>query len=133
MQDPGVTLCAILRAPAAGLAGFQAYEDAVLPLLSDHGGVLQRRLHTGDGLTEINLIWFPSVSLLDAYRADPRRAGYGGLFVNSGVTAEILTECCFLIASSLAIRLGTASIAGPSLSIGVPVPVQWRRNWSFRA
>jgi hypothetical protein len=90
MSDAGVTLCAILHVPEAGLEAFRAYEDAVLPLLKDHGGVLRQRLRTEDGLTEIHVIRFPSTSHLDAYRADPRRAAQAGMFNASGATAEVL-------------------------------------------
>ena len=86
-----LTLCVILRISPAGMVAFQAYEDAVLPLLADHGGVLERRLRVGDGTTEIHLIRFPSPDRFDAYRADPRRAAHEDLFAASGATAEALT------------------------------------------
>jgi hypothetical protein len=89
MPDFVLTLCAVLRVPSDGLAAFQAYEDAVLPLLADHGGSLRRRLRTADGLTEIHLIQFPSAVALDAFRADPRRAAQAPLFEASGATAEM--------------------------------------------
>ena len=91
MTNAGVTLCAIFRIPAAGKDAFQAYENAVLPLLADHGGTLQRRLRTEDGGAEVHVIWFPSASHLDAYRADPRRSAHAGLFDASGAAAEVLT------------------------------------------
>lgn len=90
MTDPGITLCAILRVPASGVALFQAYEDAVLPLLSRHGGALQRRLRTADGTAEVHVLWFPSAAALDAFRADPERAAQVGLLERSGATAEVL-------------------------------------------
>ena len=89
MPDFAVTLCAVLRIPPDGLAAFQAYEDAVLPLLTDHDGSLLRRLRTGDRLTEIHLIQFPSAAALDAFRADPRRAAQASLFEASGATVEL--------------------------------------------
>ena len=91
MPDVGVTLCAILRVPAAGRDAFLSYEDAVIPLLRDHGARLQRRLRTDDGLVEIHLIRFASRSALDAYRADPRRTAHAELFAATGATAEVLT------------------------------------------
>ena len=84
----GVTLCAILRVPAAGLDAFRTYEAAVLPLLREHGGELQRQLRTADGLTEVHIIRFPSTARLDAYRADPRRLAHAGLFDASGAVGE---------------------------------------------
>ena len=91
MPDASVTLCAILRVPEAGLNAFRAYEDAVLPLLRDHGGVPRQRLRTADGMTEIHVIWFPSPSHLNNYRADPRRAAHASTFDASGATAEVMT------------------------------------------
>ena len=91
MQDKGVTLCAILRVPRSGLEALRTYEDAVLPLLKDHGGTLRQRLRTEDGLTGVHVIWFPSPSHFNAYRNDPRRAAHSGLFDASGATAEVLT------------------------------------------
>ena len=90
MPDAEVTLCVILRVPATGLEAFRAYENAVLPLLSDHGGILRQRLRTEDGLAEVHVIWFPSTSEFAAYRADPRRAFRAGLLEASGATAEVL-------------------------------------------
>jgi hypothetical protein len=91
MPHSDVTLCAIFRVPSAGLEAFLAYEDAVLPLLADHGGELQRRLRTADSATEIHLIRFPSRSHLDAYRADRRRTAHAELLTTSGAVAEVLT------------------------------------------
>jgi uncharacterized protein (DUF1330 family) len=91
MTDAGVTLCAIFRIPAIGVATFQTYERAVLPLLADHGGTLQRRLRTDDGTTEVHVIRFPSASEVEAFRVDPRRQAQEGLFDASGAVAEVLT------------------------------------------
>ena len=50
-----------------------AYEDAVLPLLADHGG---RRTVGKDAAlpVEVHVLSFPDRQALDAYLADPRRA-----------------------------------------------------------
>lgn len=53
------------------------YEDAVLPLLADHGGCVVVRLrHTepGDGPNETHVLVFPDEAALDAYLTDPQRA-----------------------------------------------------------
>jgi hypothetical protein len=60
-----------MRLPAAGLETFRAYEGAALPSLKQPGGTLQRRSRAEDGLTEIHVIWFPSLSDLNAHQADP--------------------------------------------------------------
>ena len=91
MSEESLTICAIFRVPAAGRAAFDAYETAVLTLLADYGGMLERRLLTPDGATEIHLIRFPSDTAFDAYRADARREALSWVFVESGATAEVLT------------------------------------------
>ena len=83
-------LCATFRIPADGLDSFRAYEVAVLPLLADHGGVLERRLRTADGLTEVHVIRFGSQAGFDAFRADRRRTAHAPLLERSGAAAEIL-------------------------------------------
>src|SRR4051794_23241437 len=43
-QTNPITLVLMARIPAEGVADFRAYEDAVLPLLPEFNGRLQRRL-----------------------------------------------------------------------------------------
>ena len=73
-----ITLCVLLWARPGQQAALVAYEDAVLPLLADHGGsVLQRARNTGDDEDEpheVHLLAFPSDDALAAYMADDRRA-----------------------------------------------------------
>lgn len=85
-----VTLALIARIPASGVADFQAYEDRVLPLLSDYGGELQRRLRNGDGTVELHILAFPSAGHLARFRADPRRADAASLLTSSGAMTELL-------------------------------------------
>lgn len=92
-DDPGragVTLVLIARTPAHGIARFQEYEAQVLPLLAEHGGVLQRRLRDADGTTEVHLIRFPSEAHFARYRADPRRTAHAPLMAASGAQTELL-------------------------------------------
>ena len=63
----------VIHLPAAGVESFQRYEAAVLPLLSEHHGQLDRRLRSADEQTEVHLISFPSVGHFESYRHDPRR------------------------------------------------------------
>ena len=88
--DDGPVRVLIARIPAAGVAAFTAYEAQVLPLLAEHGGVLQRRLRSDDGQTEIHLVWFPSDAHFDRYRADPRRTRHAHLMAESGASLERL-------------------------------------------
>ena len=85
-----VTYVLVARIPAAGVQAFQRYEAAVLPLLADHGGRLDRRLRSADGTVEVHLIAFDEPGGLAAYRADPRRAQHAPLLEESGAEIELL-------------------------------------------
>ena len=73
----------------ADLAAFDRYEATVLPLLSDHGGVLLQRLRAQDGSREIHVLRFESEDCYETFRNDPRRIGAAGLFAASGVVASV--------------------------------------------
>lgn len=90
MSPDGLLLGLIARIPPDGIATFNAYEAQVLPLLADHGGVLQRRLRTDDGQTEIHLVWFPSEAAFAAFREDPRRTQHAALMTQAGAATELL-------------------------------------------
>jgi len=71
-----------------------AYEDAVLPLLADHGGRVEfrgRRTAGQDAAlpVEVHVLSFPDHRALDAYLADPRRAAllaeHGDVFTRTEV------------------------------------------------
>jgi hypothetical protein len=85
-----VTFLMLARLPEAGLEAFDAYESAVLPLLAEHGGRLERRLRTPDEQVEAHLVTFPDDEALAAYRADPRRAASAPLLEASGAEVELL-------------------------------------------
>jgi hypothetical protein len=69
----------VVHLPADGVESFQRYEAAVLPLLSDHHGRLDRRLRSADGRTEVHVVSFPSADHFERYRHDPRRAAQSQL------------------------------------------------------
>jgi uncharacterized protein (DUF1330 family) len=55
-----------------------AFEDAVLPLLADHGARVLFRGRRAEGQdsalpVEVHLLWFPSRQSFEAYLADERR------------------------------------------------------------
>ena len=85
-----LTFVLIARVPPDGVAGFQAYEAAVLPLLSEHGGSLERRLRNGDGTIEVHIVSFESDQSFQRYRDDPRRAALSHLFEASAASTERL-------------------------------------------
>jgi len=85
-----LTLALVARIPADGVASFQRYEDAVLPLLAEHDGRLERRLRGAGGEVEIHVVSFASADGFAAYRADPRRARHAELLAASGAHVEVL-------------------------------------------
>ena len=78
--DPAepVTLVFVGHASAATADRAAAYEDAVLPLLADHGARLvyrgrRRDIQDAAQPFEVHVLWFPRRAAFDAYLADDRR------------------------------------------------------------
>jgi hypothetical protein len=71
-----VVVVVVAQLPEGGVPAFARYERAVLELLGEHGGGLERRLRSEDGRTEVHLVRFPSSAALAAYRSDPRREAH---------------------------------------------------------
>jgi uncharacterized protein (DUF1330 family) len=75
-------LCVLLWAREGQAEALIAYEDQVLALLADHGGlVLYRARTTGpptqpDQPLEVHLIELPSEAALERYLADERRTAH---------------------------------------------------------
>jgi hypothetical protein len=86
----GVTFVVVARIPRAGIERFQRYEDAVLPLIVEHGGRLERRLRSPAGDVEVHILSFAEPESLVAYLDDPRRAAHRELLADSGVELELL-------------------------------------------
>ncbi|HEU0101354.1 MAG TPA: hypothetical protein VFR07_03465 [Mycobacteriales bacterium] len=84
-----VTYAVIARVPPHGVQHFQEYEDAVLALLPAHGGRLDRRVRSADGILEIHLVVFDSADGLERFRSDPRRLAAAGLLHRSGAELEL--------------------------------------------
>ena len=85
-----VTYVIIIRIPAEGIEHFQAYEDAVLPLLPEFNGRLERRLRNPDGTIETHIISFASDADRQNYLNDPRRKAQAWLFERSSAKSESL-------------------------------------------
>jgi len=85
-----VTFALIVRIPAEGINDFRAYEDAVLPLLPEHHGRLERRLRSPDGTIEMHIISFASDADFQNYRNDPRRTAQAWLLEKSSAKLELL-------------------------------------------
>jgi uncharacterized protein (DUF1330 family) len=85
-----LTFVVIARVPSEGVASFQAYEQAVLPLLSEFGGLLERRLRNSDGTVEVHILSFDSEQSFQRFRNDPRRASYAHLKERSAAKTETI-------------------------------------------
>ena len=89
-QTDRVTSVLVARIPPEGIADFRAYEDAVLPLLPEFNGRLERRLRNPDGTIEVHIVSFASEADFENYRNDPRRAAQAWLLARSSATLERL-------------------------------------------
>ena len=89
-QTNPVTTVLIARIPAEGIADFRAYEDAVLPLLPEYNGRLERRLRNRDGTIEMHIVSFASEADFQNYRNDPRRTAQAWLLEKSSAIRESL-------------------------------------------
>ena len=83
------TFVLIARIPAEGIEHFRAYEDAVLPLLPEFDGRLERRLRNPEGTVEMHIVSFASDADFQNYRNDPRRAAQAGLLERSSAKLEL--------------------------------------------
>jgi antibiotic biosynthesis monooxygenase (ABM) superfamily enzyme len=90
IQTNRVTFVLIARIPADGIADFRAYEDAVLPLLSEFNGRLERRLRNPEGSIEVHIVSFASDADFQNYRNDPRRTAQALLLEKSSAKLELL-------------------------------------------
>jgi hypothetical protein len=89
-QPKPVTFVLIARIPAEGIEDFRAYEDAVLPLLPEFNGRLERRLRNPDGTIEMHIVSFASDADFQNYRNDPRRTAHAWLLEKSAAKLELL-------------------------------------------
>ena len=87
--DLRVVYVLVIHLPADGVESFQRYEAAVLPLLADHHGRLDRRLRSVDERTGVHLVSFPSADHFESYRNDPRRAEQSHLLDKAHARLEL--------------------------------------------
>ena len=90
-QTSPVTFVLIARIPAEGVDSFRAYEDAVLPLLPEFNGRLERRLRNSNGTIEMHIVSFASEADFQNYRNDPRRTAQAWLLEKSSATLELIS------------------------------------------
>ena len=89
-QTDRITSVLIARIPPEGIEDFRAYEDAVLPLLPEFNGRLERRLRTPDGTVEMHIVSFASEADRQNYRDDPRRKAQAWRLEKSSAKLELL-------------------------------------------
>ena len=89
-QTNPVTFVLIFRIPTEGVEDFRAYEEAVLPLLPEFNGRLERRLRNPDGTVEMHIVSYASDADRQNYRNDPRRAAQAWLLEKSSAKVELL-------------------------------------------
>ena len=89
-QTRRVTFVLTARIPNDGVAHFRAYEDAVLQLLPEFNGRLERRLRSPDGTVEVHIVSFASEADFQNYRNDTRRAAQASLLEKSSAKLELL-------------------------------------------
>src|ERR1700730_9337125 len=89
-QTNPVTIMLIARIPAEGVADFRAYEAAVLPLLPEYNGRLERRLRNQDGTVEMHIVSFASNADFQNYQNVPRRRAQAALLKKSSAVTESL-------------------------------------------
>lgn len=89
-QTDRVTYVSVIRIPSVGIDDFRAYEDAVLPLLPEFNGCLERRLRNTDGTIEVHILSFASDTDFQDYRNDPRREAQAWLREKSSAKSELL-------------------------------------------
>jgi hypothetical protein len=89
-QTNPITRVLIARIPAEGIADFRAYEAAVLALLPEFNGCLERRLGNQDGTVEMHIVSFASEADFQNYRNDPRRTAQAPLLKKSSAIMESL-------------------------------------------
>ena len=85
-----LTIVMVADIPSGAEGGFQAYESAVLPLLTRHGGRLERRFRTGDALAEVHVVSFESQEGYESYLADEERLSHRGLLDGLDVVQRVL-------------------------------------------
>jgi hypothetical protein len=88
-QTKRATFVLIVRIPPEGIDDFRAYEDAVLPLLPEYTGRLERRLRSPDGTVEMHILSFASAADRQNYRNDPRRLAQARLLEKSSAKSEV--------------------------------------------
>lgn len=73
----------------ADLEQFEAYEEAVLPLLDCYGIIMVARLRAEDGSCEVHILDVPDMAVMERFRADPARMAIQHLWDECGAAGEV--------------------------------------------
>lgn len=85
-----LTFVMVADISAGAASAFQRYESLVLPLLTRHGGRLERRLRTDDALNEVHIVSFGSQDGYESYMADEERQSHRVLLESADVVQRLL-------------------------------------------
>jgi hypothetical protein len=97
-NEADLLLAVVVEMREGAVADGQDYEDGVLGLLARHGGGLERRLRSIDGVTEVQIIRFVSSAGLDAFMTDPDRLALRAA-VGDGVPVARVVEVRDVVAT----------------------------------
>ena len=84
-----VTLTFIARVPQHGVDDFLKYERSIIPVLIEHGGLIERRLRSVDERVEIKVVRFPSQEAYEELARDYRCRAAEPLLESSEATVEV--------------------------------------------
>ena len=85
-----LTIVMVADIPPGAATAFQEYESLVLPLLGRHGGLLERRLRSDDGLSEVHIVSFASREGYESYMSDGERQSHRALLDGLDVVQRVL-------------------------------------------
>jgi len=84
-----VTLTFVARVPHHGVDDFLKYERHIIPVVIEHGGLIERRLRSVDERVEIKVVRFPSQDAYEALARDYRCLAAQPLLESSEATVEV--------------------------------------------
>lgn len=85
-----LTLAMIADVSPEAVTSFGTYEREVLALLPRHGGRLEHRLRSDDGLSEVHIVSFESRDGYENYLNDPEPQGHRPLIDGKGIKQRLL-------------------------------------------
>jgi hypothetical protein len=90
LDKDGLLLVAVVEMAGGEADAGRRYEDEVLALLARHDGVLERRMGSADGATEVQVIRFGSRSGYESFLVDPARLALRDRLGASAPTTRVI-------------------------------------------